>query len=236
MREFNDRGVQLPRRDRHGDLHWAGATTSAVAAILKNPAYAGAVVYGRTRLRKPSEGRLPTKVPKPIEQWRIIVKDRYPPYIAWQSYENIRGSISDNRAGYMRNKTRGLHVRGELLLQGIAWCGRCGHKMYARYKRGAEYVCNHLRSHQGLPACQYIRARRVDAAVASVPHSAGAGRDRRIVVRSSRSATGIQSNAERCRAAARTPALRSSARRTSVQPRRSCRLIAAELERLGRWL
>src|SRR6516164_10010423 len=27
-------------------------------------------------------------------------------------------------------------------------------------------VCNHLRSHEGLPACQHIRAPRVDAAVA----------------------------------------------------------------------
>jgi len=95
MREFNDRGVELPRRNRHGDLHWARATTSAVAAILKNPAYAGAFVYGRTALRKPSDGRLPTKAPKPIEQWRIIVRDRYPAYIAWQSYEKIRGIISD---------------------------------------------------------------------------------------------------------------------------------------------
>lgn len=166
MREFNDRGLELPRRDRHGDLHWARATTSAVAAILKNPAYAGAFVYGRTQLRKPLDGRLPMKAPRPIEEWRIVIKDRYPAYIAWPCYEKIRGIISDNRAEYMRNKTRGAPREGELLLQGIAWCGRCGHKMYARYKGGAEYVCNHLRSHQGLPACQYIRAPRVDAAVA----------------------------------------------------------------------
>jgi hypothetical protein len=48
MREFNDRGLELPRRDRHGNLHWARATTSAVAAILKNPAYAGAGTRSRT--------------------------------------------------------------------------------------------------------------------------------------------------------------------------------------------
>jgi Recombinase zinc beta ribbon domain len=101
-----------------------------------------------------------------MEQWRIVVKDRYPAYIDWQTYEKIRGIVSDNRAEYMRNKTRGAPRDGELLLLGIAWCGKCGHKMYVRYKGGAEYVCNHLRSHQGLPASQHFRAPRVDAAVA----------------------------------------------------------------------
>ena len=51
MRMLNDRGLDLPRRDRHGDLCWTRATVSSVAAILKNPAYAGAFVYGRTRMR-----------------------------------------------------------------------------------------------------------------------------------------------------------------------------------------
>lgn len=51
MRVLNDRGLDLPRRDRHGELRWTRATVSAVSAILKNPAYAGAFVYGRTRVR-----------------------------------------------------------------------------------------------------------------------------------------------------------------------------------------
>ena len=153
MREFNSRGLELPRRNRHGDLQWTQATTSAVATILKNPAYAGAFVYGRTRLRKPSEGKSAMKAAKPIEDWRIVVKDRYPPYVDWKTYEKIRGIVSDNRAEYMRKKTRGAPRDGELLLTGIAWCGKCGHKMYARYKGRPEYVCNHLHSHQGLPAC-----------------------------------------------------------------------------------
>ena len=105
------------------------------------------------------------KAARPIGDWRIVVKDRYPPYVDWKTYEKIRGIVSDNRAEYMRKKTRGAPRDGELLLTGIAWCGKCGHKMYARYKRRPEYVCNHLHSHQGLPACQYISAPRVDAAV-----------------------------------------------------------------------
>ena len=51
MRRLNDRGLELPRRDRHGDLCWARATVAAVASILKNPACAGAFIHGRTRIR-----------------------------------------------------------------------------------------------------------------------------------------------------------------------------------------
>jgi DNA invertase Pin-like site-specific DNA recombinase len=168
MRVLNDRGLDLPRRNRHGDLQWARATVSSVAAILKNPAYAGAFVYGRTRIRAGiREGAAQAKVPRPIEEWRIVVKDRYPGYIDWPTYEKIRATIRDNRAEYMRTKTRGAPRDGELLLHGVAWCARCGHKMYVRYKAGGEYVCNHLRSTEGLPDCQHIRAARVDAAVAN---------------------------------------------------------------------
>lgn len=65
----------------------------------------------------------------------------------------------------MRIKTRGATRNGELLLHGIAWCARCGHKMYVRYKGGGEYVCNHLRTQEGQPTCQHIRAAHIDAAV-----------------------------------------------------------------------
>lgn len=84
----------------------------------------------------------------------------------WPTYQMIRSVIRDNRAEYMRNKTRGAPRDGDLLLHGITWCARCGHKMYVRYKGGGQYVCNHLRSNEGLPACQYIRAA-LDAVVVS---------------------------------------------------------------------
>ena len=167
MRVLNDRRLDLPRRDRHGDLHWTRATISSVGGILKNPAYAGAFVYGRTRMRELArEGASRAKAPRAFEDWRIIVKDRYPAYVDWPTYEMIRNIIKDNRAEYMRIKTRGAPRDGDLLLHGIAWCARCGHKMYVRYKGGGQYVCNHLRSNEGLPACLYVRAPRVDEVVA----------------------------------------------------------------------
>jgi hypothetical protein len=166
-RVLNDRGLDLPRRDRHGDLRWATATICSVAAILKNSAYAGAFVCGRTRMHQLArEGSSRAKAPRPIEEWRIVVKDRYPAYVDCTTYEMIRTIINDDRAEYMRTKTRGAPRDSDLLLHGIARCGRCGYKMYLRYKGGWQYVCNHLRSNEGLPACQYVRASRVDAAVA----------------------------------------------------------------------
>ncbi|WP_245924344.1 recombinase family protein [Niveispirillum cyanobacteriorum] len=109
MRVFNQRNLDLPRRDRHGDLRWTRATISAIAKILGNPAYAGAFVYGRTRTcHGTCESGLPSKAPRPIDQWRIVVKDRYPAYIDWPTYEKIRTIVADNRAEYMRTKTRGL--------------------------------------------------------------------------------------------------------------------------------
>ena len=169
MRELGARGLDLPRRDRHGDLRWTRATVAAVTTILKNPAYAGAFVYGRKRLKAQAElidaGRGRQKAPRRMEDWRVVVKDRYPAYIAWRTFEANQAILADNRAEYMRQKTRGTPREGDLLLQGIAYCARCGHKMFVRYKGGGEYVCNHLRTQQGLPTCQSIRAAAIDAAV-----------------------------------------------------------------------
>jgi len=59
MRHFNRNNLDLPTRDRHGDLHWTTAPLAAVARILRNPAYAGASVYGRTRLKAQKAGYSP---------------------------------------------------------------------------------------------------------------------------------------------------------------------------------
>src|SRR5918993_5334602 len=109
MRMFNAQGLDLPRRDRHGDLRWTRASVSAVIAILKNPAYAGAFVYGRRQASAVTSrtGRA-MKRPRPMQEWRFVVKDRYPAYIDWATYEKIRSILSDNRAEYMCNN---LHTQ-----------------------------------------------------------------------------------------------------------------------------
>ena len=73
--------------------------------------------------------------------------------------------LGDNYARYRTNQTRGVPRRGAALLQGIAYCGQCGHKMACQYKRGTRYVCNHLRQQFAEPLCQVISADPVERTV-----------------------------------------------------------------------
>ncbi|MGB5083163.1 MAG: recombinase family protein [Methylocystis silviterrae] len=236
MRVLNERGLDLPRRDHYGDPRWARATVASVASILKNPAYAGAFVYGRTRMHTPvREGAAKAKARRPIDEWRIVVKDRYPAYIDWPTYEKICATIKDNRAEYMRIKTRGAPRDAELLLHGIAWCGRCGHKMFVRYKGGGQYVCNHLRSNEGLPTCQEMRAARIDKAVADAFLTALAPAELDALSRARRTQlqvdAALRASAERQLERKRYTAALAERQFNRVDP--DNRLVAAELER--RW-
>ena len=130
LRALLDHALMLPRRDRYGTIRWRPPTVSAIIAILKNPAYAGTFVYGRRfTTRAPLPGARPVQKPRPRPQWRVVVHDRYPAYITWETFEKIQDMLRDNHAEYDRNKTRGVPRPGAALLHGLVYCGECGHKM-----------------------------------------------------------------------------------------------------------
>jgi DNA invertase Pin-like site-specific DNA recombinase len=160
---FNSHDLLLPRRDRFGDVVWRKPTGPAILSVLKNPAYAGAFVYGRTRAvpraRAPHER---VQKPLPIDEWKICHKDRYPAYIDWGTFEKIQAMIRDNHNAYDGNKSRGVPRPGKALLHGIVCCGECGHQMVVQYKGGTRYVCNYLRQQYRVPVCQYLPADPID--------------------------------------------------------------------------
>ena len=159
-------GLRLPRRDRFGDVAWRRPTTSAVLAMLRNPAYAGAFVYGRRQsVRRDHTARRPVQRALPIAAWRVRVPDKYPAYIDWPQYEKIQAMLDENRAEYTRDRTRGVPRAGAALLQGIAYCGESGHKLTVVYRPRAQYRCVELRRRYGGPLCQTIPADPVDARV-----------------------------------------------------------------------
>jgi len=163
---FNEQQLLLPRHGRFSDVRWRAPTVAAVLAILKNPAYAGAFVYGRTRTLRTGAGpRQAAQKKLPVEQWRIRVNDQYPAYISWETYEQIQALLKDNYAEYDRNKTRGIPRPGAALLHGLVYCGACGHKMVVQYKAGPRYLCNYLRQQYHVPVYQNLPADPIDAQV-----------------------------------------------------------------------
>ena len=160
---LNAQDLALPRRDRFGDLVWKKPTVAMILQILKNPAYAGAFVYGRTRTLPRDPAALRSKqIRLPIEQWRIRVNEVYPAYISWETFERIQAMLLDNYAEYDRNKSRGTPRPGAALLHGMVYCGECGHKLVVQYKGGTRYLCNFLRQKYRVPVCQHIPGDAVD--------------------------------------------------------------------------
>jgi DNA invertase Pin-like site-specific DNA recombinase len=233
---LNVQQLLLPRHDRFGDVRWRQPTVAAILAILKNPAYAGAFVYGRTRTIRTGAGpRQATQKKLPVEQWRIRVNDKYPAYISWTTYEQIQAMLQDNYAEYDRNKTRGIPRPGAALLHGLVYCGECGHKMVVQYKTGTRYLCNYLRQQYRVPVCQYIPADPVDATVVQAFFAALAP----VELDAYQRAVVAQQQTEAASARARAQQLQRSRYQAALAQRQfepvdpANRLVAAELER--RW-
>lgn len=163
VRSFNDNNLLIPRKDDLGDVVWRRPTVPAICSTLKNPAYAGAFVYGRTRtILKAGSTFERTQKKLPMGEWKIRINDKYPAYVDWATFETIQAMLRDNCSEYDRNKTRGVPRPGKALLHGMVHCGECGHQMVVQYKPKTHYICNHLRQQYQVSVCQYLPADPID--------------------------------------------------------------------------
>jgi hypothetical protein len=103
--------------------------------------------------------------PLPMDQWKVCQRDKYPAYLAWDTFAKIQDRVRDNHSEYDRNKTRGVPRPGKALLHGLVYCGECGHKMVVQYKARTCYLCNYLRQQYQVPVCQNLPADPIDAYV-----------------------------------------------------------------------
>lgn len=163
LRWFHQQQLCLPRRNYHKEIIWRSPTIAAIISILKNPAYAGSFVYGRTRIQ-PTASAPHQRHQKRLdmEEWKIRVPDKYPAYISWENYQQIQSQLMENYSEYKENQTRGVARKGSALLHGLVYCGECGHKLVVQYKKTPRYVCNFLKIQSGVPTCQYISAPNID--------------------------------------------------------------------------
>jgi DNA invertase Pin-like site-specific DNA recombinase len=171
---YRDQNILLPQVQPGSsgrEITWAPATLSRVRQLLKNPCYAGALVYGRTAAKTViAEGRAhhAGRSRKPQEQWRVLQLDNHAGYISWEEYQRIQQVLETN--GAMRDGQAGGAAKGGgALLSGLLRCGRCGRQMFVQYSgttgRVPRYGCHGGRENRGSASCLSLGALRVDQAV-----------------------------------------------------------------------
>jgi len=149
--------VQLPHRIRSGaakgELEWHRPNRYRLARMLRNPTYAGAYTYGRRRTAAPSDAA----------GWEVLLKDRWPSYITWETYERNCAQVAANRS-----QSLGVPRGGSALLCGLLECGRCGQRMqthYVAHGRFLRYECNQDHITYGQARCQSLSGRALDRLV-----------------------------------------------------------------------
>ena len=172
-----DEKLKIPAKiwggPRHGAVMWKEPELSAIVRILHNPTYAGAYVYGQNEYdafdRSPTNGKAKVH-PRPLDEWPVCVRDTYSAYITWEQFVQNRKSL---RSNWYRHDSRGAPRKGQALLQGIAYCGRCGARMRISHystkeKRAPSYSCCYAYQRHGGPTCQCMSAAAVDEAVTAL--------------------------------------------------------------------
>lgn len=174
VRYFAKNNISFPKRAYggawDGKITWGTLTHSRVPAVIHNPSYAGAYVYGRFRDQKTVDPnghfehhsvRLPNR-----EDWKVFIPDHHPAYISWDDFEANHKLLESNQTNAERS---GPAREGAALLPGIILCGRCGRRMTVRYTGTGgirpAYECVGRWEHGNKATCSSVPADVLDKAV-----------------------------------------------------------------------
>lgn len=168
VRRFHAENILFPTRlhsgTNKGSLCWRPMTVTRLYAVLRNPRYAGAFVYGRRHYRKLPNGGTACDF-LTSENWHSLIPDAHEGYITWKEYE---GNLRKLEANALYHPEPGAPPReGPALLQGIVVCGICGRRMTTRYHAGTNglrvlYVCQGSEAQFAAPSCQSLPGGTVD--------------------------------------------------------------------------
>ena len=173
VKYFNRNDLTFPRRLRgganKGQLAWGPLCHTRSVQVLRNPRYAGAFVFGRTRTHKRATGRWAAQ-PLPQEDWHTVIPDAHPGYISWQQYKDNLKTLRACAQAQGKDRRNGPPGQGPSLLQGLVVCGVCGRRMTVGYHRRqgklvVDYKCAHESHEHGRDVCQIIPGYGIDHAV-----------------------------------------------------------------------
>jgi DNA invertase Pin-like site-specific DNA recombinase len=168
---FAENNLLFPRQASfEKKVRWIRPYQKAIRDTLGNPLYAGAYVFGRTKLVKELDenGNQRTRQKAlPMEEWRVNIQANHPAYVSWGEYLKIQEKIERNR-NVPKFEVSQVVREGSALLQGLVRCGKCGRSMHVFYRgqrSGSSYpyyICNTVSRSFGGGYCQSIGGRRVD--------------------------------------------------------------------------
>src|SRR5215813_11505797 len=152
-------------------FEWTPIRYRNVISVLKNPFYAGAYAYGKSKQRTTIvDGRLRKTYGhgKPLEACEVPLKDQHEGYIDWAEFERNQRQLAANAYGRIGGVKSGRG--GRALLPGLLTCGRCGRRLSVVYTGRGQlrpvYRCDRPNLALGLPRCLTFGGPRVDAAIA----------------------------------------------------------------------
>lgn len=179
---WREQGLPFPVRRIQSRVHgiaWVPVSYRAIHGTLRHPIYAGAYVFGRSRVARtldPDTQRVVVRrqAGRVVKDWPVLIQDHHPAYISFEQYLRNQAQLRGNAVMVRTNANEG-HAgavrEGRGLLQGLARCGHCGRRMYVNYggsraARTLQYRCSTPRALQVAGAeCQLLGGKRIDTAV-----------------------------------------------------------------------
>ena len=153
---------QLPLPTARGtdtarEIVWQPARYHAVLSVLKNPVYAGAYAYGRSKTMQRLEAgvkQIRRRRQPQQKDWAVLILDHHEGYIDWDVYQSNQTMIADNDNA-KGNAGRGPVKNGEALLAGLLRCGHGGAKLLAQYPGPSviRYQCSAYALNRDHPCC-----------------------------------------------------------------------------------
>jgi DNA invertase Pin-like site-specific DNA recombinase len=157
--------IQLGKRHSVREILWKLPTYTTLRKALKNPTYAGAYVWGRTKTVVEFVGGALIKKVKslPREQWQICILDHHPGYITWEKHLSIYAKLTENLPRWKVAENRGAINKGSALLAGLLRCHHCGSKLFVNYKKNsALYYCSGGLTSKGNTRCLSFGSKAID--------------------------------------------------------------------------
>jgi len=137
LKELRSQHILFPKKDRTGynrhTLQWREITHVHILHMIHNPIYAGIYQFGLRKSSKTLHGYHTVKQDK--SKCIAYIENHHEAYISMEQYNLNQQYLDEHRLLKDKsNPARATATRqGCALLQGIAYCGKCGRRMGVRY-------------------------------------------------------------------------------------------------------